>query len=247
MVPLILLFGGDVLSLCQSMACYVMKRLLLFVFVLTAVSLMRAQVPQFTSADYAGWIYNNPVIYLNEDNILANRIVLYTTSTGQDLTLTSPVFACGAGQIIDLQVTWVTTQWQDEAFDKSKVALTAALIGDDGMAVDSVTYDFATISKTNHVKMSLDVPRSMSHARLRFASWKADVNSNGAIRQILTASWLPGDVNLDGEVSLADINAIMSVILGGDTGADLSGRADVNRDGEVGIADVNRVIDLILN
>ena len=224
-----------------------MKRYLLFALVLSTVSMLSAQVPQFTSEDYAGWIYSNPVIYLNENNILSNRIVLYTTSEGLDLTLTSPTFACGAGQVIDMQVTLITTQWMDETFDKSKVALTAALIGDDGTAVDSVTYDFASISKTNRVNFSLDVTKSMSHARLRFASWKADVNSNGAVRQILTVSSLPGDVNLDGEVTVADINAILSLILGADADPELFKRADVNRDGEVGIADVNRVIDIILN
>lgn len=223
-----------------------MKRFLLFVVLSWAMLPIGAQVPQFSSSDYAGWIYNNPVIYLNQDNILANRIVLYTTSAGLDLTLTSPEFVCGTGQVIDMQVTFVTTQWQDEGFDKSKVALTAALLGDNGAVVDSVTYEFDTISKTNHVNLSLNVPRSMSHARLRFASWKADVNNNGAVRQIVMESYLPGDVNLDGEVSVADINAVLSVILGSSTDADLSARADVNRDGEVGIADVNRIIDIIL-
>ena len=54
---------------------------------------------------------------------------------------------------------------------------------------------------------------------------------------------LVGDVNGDGEVNIADVNAIIDVILNDiDNGA-----ADVNRDGEVNIADVNAVIDIILN
>jgi len=53
---------------------------------------------------------------------------------------------------------------------------------------------------------------------------------------------LTGDVNGDGEVSVADVNAIIDLILsGGYTDA-----ADVNADGEVTIADVNAVIDIIL-
>ncbi len=53
-----------------------------------------------------------------------------------------------------------------------------------------------------------------------------------------------GDVNLDGEVNIADVNAVIDIILGGngDTTA-----ADVNDDGEINIADVNAVIDIILN
>ena len=51
-----------------------------------------------------------------------------------------------------------------------------------------------------------------------------------------------GDVNGDFEVSIADVNAIFSIILqGGFTAA-----ADVNNDLEVNIADVNAVIDIIL-
>ena len=51
-----------------------------------------------------------------------------------------------------------------------------------------------------------------------------------------------GDVNGDGEVTIADVNAVINMILVGD--AELEG--DVNNDGEVGIADVNAVIDIIL-
>ena len=57
---------------------------------------------------------------------------------------------------------------------------------------------------------------------------------------------LIGDVNCDWEITIADVNAIINVILNGTTDADLLRRADVNSDGEVNIADVNAVISLIL-
>lgn len=53
----------------------------------------------------------------------------------------------------------------------------------------------------------------------------------------------PGDVNGDGEVNIADVNALIDMILSGDL--DIIG--DVDGDGEVGISDVNAVIDIILN
>ena len=53
---------------------------------------------------------------------------------------------------------------------------------------------------------------------------------------------LPGDVNDDGEVNIADINATIDVILSGIDNP----RADVNEDGEINIADVNVVIAIIL-
>ena len=56
---------------------------------------------------------------------------------------------------------------------------------------------------------------------------------------------LQGDVNNDGEVNIADVNAVIEVILSGEDS--YAGRADVNGDGEVNIADVNSIIDMILN
>ena len=53
---------------------------------------------------------------------------------------------------------------------------------------------------------------------------------------------LPGDVNGDLEVNVADINAAIDVILGGSSNT----AADVNKDGEINIADINAIIDIIL-
>ena len=52
-----------------------------------------------------------------------------------------------------------------------------------------------------------------------------------------------GDVNLDGEVNIADINVVINVILSGLANP----AADVNHDGEVNIADINYIINLILS
>ena len=58
---------------------------------------------------------------------------------------------------------------------------------------------------------------------------------------------IPGDVNGDGEVNIADVNCIIDVILDTRTAEEFEGRADVNGDIEVNIADVNAIIDIILN
>lgn len=223
-----------------------MKRLLPLLAAMVMTFAASAQVPQFSSEDFAGWIYTNPAIPLNQSSILNNRIVLYTTSTGLQLTLTSPVFSCFGGQVISMRVTWITDQWKDSGFDVNKVALTAALLDANGVAVDSVTAIPVNVSRTNYLNMSITVPRGMTTAALRFASWKANVNNCGAVREIAITSVLKGDVNLDGEVTIADINAIIQVILGGQVSDDLRGRADVNEDKEVTVADINSVIDLIV-
>ena len=57
-----------------------------------------------------------------------------------------------------------------------------------------------------------------------------------------TASSPRGDVTRDGEVNIADVNAVINVIL--NRGSNTS--ADVNGDGEINIADVNAIIIIIL-
>lgn len=54
---------------------------------------------------------------------------------------------------------------------------------------------------------------------------------------------LPGDVNADGSVNIADVNALINSIMNGD----YIDNNDVNRDGTVNIADINMVINWILN
>ena len=53
---------------------------------------------------------------------------------------------------------------------------------------------------------------------------------------------IPEDVNGDGEVNIADVNAVIQVILNNGH----NDAADVNGDGEINIADVNAVITAIL-
>ena len=52
-----------------------------------------------------------------------------------------------------------------------------------------------------------------------------------------------GDVNADGEVNIADVNAVIEMILSGNSDM----RGDVNDDHEINIADINAVIDIIFS
>ena len=75
------------------------------------------------------------------------------------------------------------------------------------------------------------------------------LNVAAVIDDVITNTLLPGDVNNDGEVNIADIMAIVEVILspsGNQNAAQLI-RADVNRDSEIQVADINAVINIILN
>ncbi|MBO4803009.1 MAG: CotH kinase family protein [Muribaculaceae bacterium] len=58
---------------------------------------------------------------------------------------------------------------------------------------------------------------------------------------------LPGDINEDGEVTIADVNKLIEMILLGTIDLDDIPQADLDGDGEVGIADISYLIYCILS
>ena len=85
---------------------------------------------------------------------------------------------------------------------------------------------------------TLYVPASSISKYRNAEIWNDFVNIKAIVEQIA------GDVNGDGEVNIADVNALINIILGGIGNNEA---ADVNGDHEVNIADVNALIDIILN
>ena len=59
-------------------------------------------------------------------------------------------------------------------------------------------------------------------------------------------SLLPGDVNGDGRLSIADVTVLIDLILGVESDQQTQRRADVNGDGVVSIADATGLVDLLL-
>lgn len=55
-----------------------------------------------------------------------------------------------------------------------------------------------------------------------------------------------GDLNADGEITIADINILIDVVLGGTGDKDLACRCDINVDNEINIADINALIEQVL-
>ena len=107
----------------------------------------------------------------------------------------------------------------------------------------SVTYGYSIFKvwETNVVdcyeSRTLHVPQGTADA------YRADVHWYPYFGQIVE-DIIKGDMNYDHEVNIADINAIINIILGGNGNTTA---ADVNGDGEINIADINAVIDIILS
>lgn len=73
------------------------------------------------------------------------------------------------------------------------------------------------------------------------------LDATAAVDHVIRTTLLPGDVNNDHEVNIADVMTLIDIILSGEGCYDEATllRADVNRDCEILIADVNCIIDLI--
>ena len=82
---------------------------------------------------------------------------------------------------------------------------------------------------------------------LQWGAGKLDVWA--AVNDVINNTLMPGDVNCDGEVNIADVQAIISIILGfaSDHATSVLVRADVDRNTEINISDINRVINIIQN
>ena len=74
-------------------------------------------------------------------------------------------------------------------------------------------------------------------------------NSGAASQWSVVDTTLPGDVNNDGSVTIADVTALVNIILGKDNTEPFQynhDAADVNNDGSISIADVTSLVNIIL-
>lgn len=231
-----------------------MKSLFTIFALVVSMTIATAQeLPHFAANDFDGWEYNNPGTPLSKPNIGNGYIVLYVNSDGKALTLTSPAFSCLGIDSINASVEWFTKFFYQSNFHLEKTALTMVIEDVNGQPLDSVTCTPSTPGTSTHfLSLSLAVPQGLDNARLRFASWEADVVSNGAVRAVtLTASAtggqepLYGDLNGNGVLDINDVTSLIDVLLSGNVAnMDI---ADVDRNGTISIDDVTRMIDLLLN
>lgn len=229
------------------------KSIISLVAIVMSMTALCQEVPQFTSNNFDGWIYNNPGIELNSGNIASGRIVLYVDKQNNVLSLISPVFGCQGMDSIAAQVDWFTRNFRDPDFVLSLTALTIALDDAQGTPIDSVTCTpTATGTSTHELKTALAVPAGVDSIRIRMVGWQGNVVSSGAVRravfQASTASqqqpW--GDVNGDGMVNVADVTWLIQQVLNSSMD-DSTTVCDINHDEIVNVADVTRLIAIVLS
>ena len=163
----------------------------------------------------------------------------------------------GEGCFVDINEFCPVTAIADDAFN-GNTSLTGV---ESGKNVTSIGKDaFKGCSNLAAVTCMATEPPTMTNA----ATFDAEVYNNATLQvpessleKYKTADWwrnfkyingivnpnLPGDLNGDGEVGIADVNALVDAILAKDG----DGLYDVNGDGEVTIADVTALINLFLS
>ena len=99
---------------------------------------------------------------------------------------------------------------------------------------------------TDLAKKDLDLSAEMDYVEDWIRRHMDYLDENVFIPLPIGPDFIPGDVNGDGEVNIADVNTLIDIILGGSADEGTMKRADVNGDSEINIADVNTVIDMIL-
>ena len=222
-----------------------MKKLfLLLSIILTAAMAMGQDLPYFAYNSFEGWIYNNPGLELNEQNISQARIRLYVDSQGLVVTLTSPEFSCASLDSIHAVVIWRS--------GNQSVALTMVLDDVDGTPLDSVSSLPSSASHDQTFSMTIPVPSRLTTARLRFVSWNATAATSGAVKRITLTGItgqpheeLLGDVDGNGIVNIGDVTSLISIVLSGRT--DINQEAcDIDKNGRITINDVTLLINLIL-
>ena len=110
-------------------------------------------------------------------------------------------------------------------------------------AVGSVT---ATKGDLQQYQMAADVTGSVRYRIVQTAGSRVNIDDITLYGRVENP-FPRGDVNRDGEVTIADVNAVIYYILNRVTrDQDTQQYADVNEDGEITIADVNLIISIIL-
>ena len=107
-------------------------------------------------------------------------------------------------------------------------------VSDGGTRVESMNIEYGTDDEGNE-EVTLFIYKCYNG----MAVYKIGTNVGGEQPD----PGVKGDVNGDGEVSIADVNTVIGMILSGN----ILPNGDVNGDSEVNIADVNTLIDIILN
>ena len=100
---------------------------------------------------------------------------------------------------------------------------------------------YETFDDYNYANTQLIVPHGCAQAYMNANIWKKFQN---IVEADVPVVYMRGDVNNDGQVTIADVSALIDILLDGNDSTNTT--ADGNLDGDVTIADVSVLIDYLL-
>ncbi|MBR5685491.1 MAG: endonuclease [Muribaculaceae bacterium] len=188
------------------------------------------------------------------DQVMGNAFLWYFNDAGiWGDNLRHGELSCRLGKSSSSSITML-----ESVTDVTAIGFYAASFGNDSDAELSVAYSttqgsswigLGTVTVTKgtlqHYVLDIDTDLPVRFGISQMSGSRVNIDDITIYRR--TQVDLRGDVNGDGEVNIADVNALLNIILGGEADAATMVRADINEDGEINIADVNAVIDIILS
>lgn len=135
---------------------------------------------------------------------------------------------------------------------KTIITMLIALVA---MVASAETYNYLKFTKTNGSTVTYSVEGlKLTYDNTNVTVTNVDGTATIALAEVqdmyftneAAPSFIRGDVDDDGEVSISDVTALIDYILTGiDDGVNLNA-ADCDQDNEIGISDITALIDYIL-
>ena len=149
--------------------------------------------------------------------------------------------------------TWVGLKLDDVQVEDLSGYAIGAFIGDECVGVAMDNYLRIYSNTTDAAEVTFKAFDLENERPITVLSVSRDVTfASGSVVGTETApiilncrSFLHGDVNGDGAVTIADVTALVNIILGNAT--DIYNAADINNDSSITIADVTALVNLILS
>ena len=125
------------------------------------------------------------------------------------------------------------------------------------MVASAETYNYLKFTKTNGSTVTCSVEGlKITYDNTNVTVTNAEGTTTIALAEVqdmyfskdgsTTPVYQKGDANMDGDLNIADVTALIDYLLGGDDSAIDLTAANVNEDGGVDIADATALIDMLL-
>lgn len=213
-------------------------------FLAIALGCNAQKLAEFNLNSFDGWNYTRTGVTLSSDYICGNKVNLYGK-----YKLVSPLFSAKGVKYVKVQVRILAKDYAQAKYSITKASPMLELIDEQGTSLVSVRHAYTAPLYQQEFTDYIAVPDGAQMLSMRISAPLADVNSTGAVHEILltaseTSGKVAGDVNGDGVRDVSDVTALINMILAVDVMRD---DADIDGNGTVDVSDVTALINMVLS